>query len=162
MNSPAFNKFRPFELGMCNTGGRTYYLEWQPQRHTQQGLTQNHISQSTVELETTAPGSKAASKYSPVGMQTEAFRDCILGAYPNFSDCVKNLLDPDIENNAVGFHRNFALVRGPIDTLYLAYKGDVVGCLPYGDARILRLSRKFAHVKEATDDLRLFDDILIK
>lgn len=159
MNSPAFNRFRPFDLGMCNSSGKAYYLERQPQRHTQQGLTQNMLLQEVVELEE-SPAKRG--RYLPIGLQTTDFRDCVLGTYPTFDACVKNLLDPEIENNAAGFHRNFALVRGPIDTLFLAYKSDVVGCLPYGDARTLRLSHKFAHVKEATDDLRIFDDILIK
>jgi hypothetical protein len=39
MNSPLFNKFRPYPLGMCNTKGqRAYYLERQPNRKTEQGF----------------------------------------------------------------------------------------------------------------------------
>ena len=30
MNSPAFNKYRPFPLGMLNVSGKTFYMERQP------------------------------------------------------------------------------------------------------------------------------------
>src|SRR3546814_12211748 len=37
MDSPLFNRFRPFPLGMCNLNGETYFLCRSPTRNTQQG-----------------------------------------------------------------------------------------------------------------------------
>lgn len=155
MNSPLFNKFRPFPLGMCNANGRTVYLERQPLRHTQQGLTQNMICGLEVGLGLGIKGrSSAIDMFSPV------FRDCILGIYPEIKECITNLRDPEIANEAVAFHRHFALIRGPVDTLFLAYKGDAIGFLSNGDTSVVRLAEKFIHTKEVVADLNIFDDIV--
>jgi hypothetical protein len=48
MNSPKFNKFRPFELGMYWAGTKVYYVERQPTRRTEQGLTPNMLVTTRV------------------------------------------------------------------------------------------------------------------
>lgn len=156
MNSPHFSKFRPFPLGMCNSGGRTYYLERQPQRHTQQGLTQQMLSQSSVGIETNAKMAR-----SPVDIQGASFRNCVIGAYPSLEECVKNLSDPEIVNESVGFSRDFALVRGPINTMFISYKTDLIGFLPNGDGSEVRIANKFQHTKEVVEELRIFKRIKI-
>ena len=156
MNSPLFNKYRPFPLGMCNVGGRTLYLERQPLRHTQQGLSQAMLVASEVSL------GNIKSRLNAVDIHSPQFRDCVLGIFPEVKDCISNLLDPDIMNDAVGFHRNFAFVRGPVQTLFLAYKGDVIGLLPHGDTSTVRLAKQFAHTKEVVADLNLFGDIIFQ
>lgn len=159
INSPQFNKFRPFDLGMCNIDGRTTYLERMPQRHTQQGLVQNMISQTPVEL---ATQQSKPTKYGAVGFMSPALRSTILGEYPAFKDCLKNLLDPDVVNESVGFHRNFALLRGPIETMFISYKGDTIGMLPNNDDKTIRICSKYAHTKEVVQGLSIFQDIQIK
>lgn len=156
MNSPLFNKFRPFPLGMANVDGKCFYLERQPQRHTQQGLTQNMLYQSPVCLE------PQKSRYNNLDITGPYFRDVVLGIYPSIEDCLKHLTDPEVLNDAVGFHRHFALVRGPIDTLFLAYKSDIVGYLPHGDTTSVRLSKKFVHTREAVAESGFFADIVVK
>lgn len=156
MNSPMFNKFRPFPLGMCNTQSKTVYLERQPQRQTHQGLTQQMICQSNICLD----GGKQPRFC--IDMQRSDFRDCVLGIYPSVEDCIKNLTDPDIMNTEVGFHRDFAFVRGPIDTIFLAYKTDVVGLLENGDTSRLRLPKTFEHTKEVIIGLNVFDNVIVK
>lgn len=153
INSPAFNKFRPFELGMCNHNGRVMYVERHPTRHTQQGLTQNMLYYHRVSLD--------AANRPAVGVDfvSQAMYDTIKGNYPSIGECITNLLDPEIENEAVAFHRKFALIRGPVDTLFLAYKGDVIGILPHNDLSCVNLAKKFKYTKEVVEDLKVFDTI---
>lgn len=151
MSSAKFNKFRPFPLGMCNFGGKTYYIERHPQRHTQQGLIQSMTFQTLIRLEDM---NKVSSNY--VNILSYEFVDCVLGNYPSFDDCCKNLLNPDIANDSAAFHRHFALCRGPAETLFLVYKTDVVACIPNGDNSVVRLSSKFGYLKEVVEELSVF------
>lgn len=155
MNSPHFNRFRPFRLGMCNYNGNATYLERQPQRHTQQGLTQQMICQSSVSL----VGSKALR--SPVDMHRPEFRECLLGQYPSIEECILGLSDTDVMNDSVAFHRDFALIRGPVETLFLVYKSDVIGILPKRDTSEVCISAIFSFTKEVVFDLDIFKDIRI-
>lgn len=160
MNSPSFNKFRPFPLGMMNMNGDTFYIERQPVRHTQQGLTNQMIVTNPVSLKP-SDKSKIASVVGHGSFGVE-FKMMVLGQYPSFDECVKNLTDPEVINDAVGFHRDFAVVRGPVDTLFLGYKDSVVGTIPNADRSVLRLSRKHVHVKESVEELGIFKSIQVK
>jgi hypothetical protein len=49
MNSPLFNKFRPYPLGMCNIkGSGCYYIERQPNRKTEQGLISSMLFETLI------------------------------------------------------------------------------------------------------------------
>jgi hypothetical protein len=152
MNSPKFNKFRPFPLGMCNHGNGAVFIARQPQRKTEQGLVRSMMSETPV-------GLSFSPDFGGVDMYGAGFIACIKGEHPSPQECLKNLLDPDILNNAVAFDRNFALVRGPIDMIFLAYKTDIVGLLPHNDLRAVRLGRDFAHTAEVIADLKVFATI---
>lgn len=156
MNSPLFNKFRPFPLGMCNVNGKTVYLERQPQRQTFQGLSQQHIYQSLVTL-----GNKDAARLSNIDYSGGPVRSTILGDYPTFDYCLKGMKDPDVSNETVAFHRHFALARGPADTLFLIYKTDVVGMLPTQDKASVRIPHRFGYVKEVVSELGVFNEVVI-
>ena len=159
MNSPMFNKFRPYPLGMCNLKGEgAFYLERQPNRKSEQGLI------GTMLYET--PVSTAVSRNNTmkrvgltVSIYGEAFRQCVLGKYPSAAECLTNLTDPEVVNDAAAFSRSFAFVRGPLEMLFLFYKTDVVGLLPNGDFSLLKLGREFGFVREAIEELNLFQII---
>lgn len=156
MDSPHFNKFRPFPLGMCNVGEETYYIERQPQRRTEQGLTRSACYQTTI-----SSGSRKSPRLGmDVDMMSDEMRDCILGRHPSAEECLEALLDDSVVNDAHAFHRNFALVRGPIDILLLAYKEDIIGVLPNQNFSLLRLGKKFAHTKEVVENLNLFTNVV--
>lgn len=155
MNSPHFEKFRPFPLGMCNSQGQCYYTERQPQRSTQQGLTQAMVYQSPICFEPNKARFNHVTYYSP------DFRATIMGEYPSLNECLSNLLSGKMANDAIGFHRDFALVKGPVGTIFLAYKSDIVGFLPHSDTQKVRIDEKFKHVIEATQDLRAFASVAI-
>lgn len=159
MSSSGFDNYRPFPLGMLNEGGSTFYIERMPQRSTQQGLMQTMIKQKVVDLADN-PGQRVArgASFQFFGM---GMHQCILGQYPSAKECLKNMLDDKIANTAVGFNRNFALVRGPVDTLFLGYKDDIIGVLPNLDFSRVRLAKSAGHTKEVVDGLKLFDDIRV-
>lgn len=157
MSSPLFNKFRPFPLGMCNSGRRASYVERMPNRKTEQGLIRTMV-QETPLTTSQSPDTGIKSGYTDVfGIP---FRACILGDHPSAQEVIAALKDPSVENESVAFHREFALVRGPIDMIFLAYKQDIVGVLPNGDLGSVRLGRKFQHVKEAAAELGVFASII--
>lgn len=155
MNSPLFNKFRPFPLGMCNVGGMTSYLERSPVRHTQQGLTANMVSSTAVGTHT-----GEVRGYCPP-VHSSDMADTILGNYPTAQESLEKLLDyKNIGNTAVAFHREFAFLRGPLpEILLLSYKGENVGYLPNSDFSQCKLSEKYKHLKEVTENLNLFSSV---
>jgi hypothetical protein len=158
MDSPLFNKFRPFPLGMYNYNGFAYYTERQPQRpKTEQGLTEGAVMQTHI---TTSPTNE---KYPmQCNMFTEGFRDCILGKHPSPKEVLDGLTSDEFVNTSVAFDRHFALARGPIDTLFLGYKRDIIGVLPHADFSTVTLGQKFHHCKEVVEDLSLFASIRMK
>lgn len=159
MNSPKFNKFRPYPLGMCNLRGQgTFYIERQPNRKTEQGL----IPSMLFETHVTTSGDRSPDSIRRAGridLNSPAFRSCVLADHPSASDCLKNLLDAKVKNEAAAFDRHFALARGPIDMIFLAYKGDIIGVLPEGTLGVLRLGREFRHTKEVVEKLNVFGRI---
>lgn len=159
MNSPKFNKFRPYPLGMCNFNGSVYYLERQPTRKSEQGLTHRMLTSQSVNL---APdnGKKSLNRSGMVDLYGPSFLACIKGTHPTAQECLNNLKDPDIMNDAAAFHRQFALVRGPLGMIFLAYKADIIGVLPNKDLSCLRLGCDFRHTREVVEILGTFTNII--
>jgi hypothetical protein len=162
MNSPLFNKFRPFPLGMCNVPGEgVFYIERQPNRKTEQGIISSMLDETLI---TTAPpmGKLSKSRYvgGAVSCYGSAFRACVMAEHPTAEECLVNLLDPEIVNTAAAFHRHFALARGPLNMLFLAYKTDIVGILPRNDFSQVRIGKDFRHTREVIEELKLFQSII--
>lgn len=156
MDSSLFNKFRPFPLGNVNSEGVCYYVERLPQRpKMEQGLS----SGALYEVACTAEPGHSKNGFRSVNMFSKEFKDCILGRYPNPREVLEKIKSDIFINTSVGFHRNFALVKGPIDILFLAYKGEVVGALSNGDYSRLRLGKNYKYLKEAANELSLFNVI---
>jgi hypothetical protein len=156
INSPSFNKFRPFLLGMINQGGHTYYLEREPQRIREQGLTRAHVTCTTVSLSS----SPVAGGRWHNGLHGPEFRDCIVGAHPTVKEVIEGLRDPSTDNDAVAFHRDMALVRAPLDMMFLNVKGNTVGMLE--GTKDVRLSKKFGYLKESIESSSSFDRVLVQ
>lgn len=178
MNSPKFDKFRPFALGMCNytyaygkeTSARCYWLERQPIRpKVEQGLIKSAVVEKVVTLgddyQKTRRGSGLMGNPGGGGMvdiHSAAFRDCVMGNYPKAQACLDVLIDVEgYINEAVAFDRNFALVRGPLGMIFLAYKADIIGVLPKLDFSLLRLGHGFGYAKEAVEGLKLFKQVIV-
>lgn len=161
-NSPMFNRFRPFPLGMMNTpGSGVYYLARSPQRHREQGLTAQSIRSTFISVNSEDPNRPQPRLWGELS-GTE-LRDCIKGLYPTFRECVENLKNPEITNTGAGFHREFAVVRGPLDMLFLAYRTDIVGILPEGrEKEEVLLGSKFKHLREVVEQTNCFETVKVK
>lgn len=158
MNSPSFNRFRPFPLGMCNTGPVATYVERLPARpKMEQGLKGDMLQ----EVFLTAGGASTKPRRG-VEIYSKTFRDCIIGEHPSPSTVLERLKSDKVENESVAFHRYFALVKGPIGSIFLAYKMDVVACLPNEDFSSVRLGKEFAHLKEVVQELNLFPSVGVR
>lgn len=156
LNSPLFDRFRPFPLGMINLDQFAVYAERQPQRpKTEQGLTQGGIYATLATASASSKGPRHA-----IDMFSDAFRDCVLGNYPSPKTVLDGLLNPRVANESVAFHRRFALVKGPIGILFLEYKDDIIGVLPNGDFSKLKLGKEYLHCREVVDELNLFATIV--
>lgn len=153
MDSPHFNKFRPFPLGMMNKGTLAVFVERQPLRpKVEQGLTQAMLVGTFV-------NASLMANRGPVSLFSTEFRDCIKGDYPSPNQALEGVVSDKTANESIAFHRNFALVRGPIGTVFLAYKDDVVGALTRSNFSSVKLGKEFKHLKEAVGDLNLFQFI---
>lgn len=159
MNSPKFNKYRPFPLGMCNYSRGCLYIERQPNRKVEQGLIQSMTLQTPVTIDDAVRNGAGTRVSYSIDIATPEFRNCVVGDYPTAEACIKNLKDPDVINNAAAFHREFAIVRGPMGMLFLGYRTDIIGLLPQSDLSAVRLGVEYHYTKEAVSDLKLFRDI---
>lgn len=159
-NSPGFNRFRPFPLGMWNATPDVgvYYMERIPARHREQGLTRAHVQITQLSVD--------QSKNKTMSLQTHlvgsGIRDCIVGKHPTLKECLENLNDPKIANHAAAFHRYMAVLRGPIDLMFLAHKKDIVGYFidPKKETSVI-LSKRFEYLKETFQETGLFKSINI-
>jgi hypothetical protein len=106
-----------------------------------------------ISLRSQGPTRNCVSFFSP------SFHDMIVGKYPSIQDCIREIKDPDVTNEAVGFHRNFALLRGPCQTLFLAYKDSPIGFLPNSDLSAIKLDRLSSHLREVVEELNIFANI---
>lgn len=156
MDSPLFNKFRPFPLGMCNYDNTAIYLTRSPTRHTTQGLSSQSLRAFSVSLD----GSRETKNIPTLDSQEIA--STILGSYPSPEEVLKGLTNPLCENTSAAFHREFALVRGPLDLLFLAYKTDVVGLLTESNFGRVQLASTFGYLTEVVEGLNLFSDVVVK
>lgn len=156
MNSPMFNKFRPFPLGMLNYQGTVVYTERQPQRHTQQGLMQDHVAYSFPRLVEDAKPTIRVSH----SIFSEEFARMIRGDYPTPAKCVEELSSKDVMNQGAAFHREFCFLKGPVNLLFLTYKKDIIGYLPNRTLDYVSLSDESWHLKEKVAELNAFGDIV--
>lgn len=156
-NSPSFNKFRPFPLGMMNSG-KAMYLERSPERRVNQGLISNMVETTQVGFD--------KSGMPPMGrphLTGPEFYDCVKGNHPSAAECMTNLLDPSVEElPSVAFHRHFAFVRGPLDTFFLQYKTDVVGFVPADRRPQVELGAKYKHLREVVEETKQFETVRVR
>lgn len=157
MNSPSFNKFRPFPLGMCNFSGDVYYLERQPTRKTEQGLISSMVSGTRLQ-----PNEADMRRMNWQELTRAEFRDTVTGTYPHPQECVEGVSGPNGAIKAAAFHRHFAFVRGPISTTFLAYKENIIGILPDNNLDRVCITKAFIHVKEAVQDLGIFASTAVR
>lgn len=161
MNSPLLNRFRPFPLGMANYKESVLYLERQPTRKSEQGLTGSMVLGTALSINI-RPGLNAnPTRSGPLDIWGKDFLACVKGVYPTVQECLDNLRDPDVVNTAAAFHRQFAFVRGPINSIYVSYKTETVGILQGEGLEALALGREFAYLRETVESLGIFGRVVL-
>lgn len=154
MNSPKFDNFRPFPLGMYNQGVDVFYIQRHPTRKTEQGLSPSALTVDAL--------CRQATRFSgrDIGIHNSEFRDMLMGSYPTAQEALEIVLDPTLANLGVGFNRDFAIVSGPADTIFLGYRDSLIGLMPNGDFSSLILGKQSKHLIEVTSNLNLFTKIM--
>lgn len=158
LNSPLFAKFRPFPLGMCDTNGVTYYCERAPVRATYQGLNRDMVNSALVTLD--AVSRKTRYGGSPE-IWSKDFYNTIKGLYMSPQEALGHLTSGKVKNVSLSFHRLFCFIRGPVNTTFLSYKGEIVGVLPNNDLTQLNLIKKYFYTQEVITELGVFEKICI-
>lgn len=157
INSPMFKKFRPYPMGMCNLRGTAAFIERQPNRKSEQGLISSMLNFSFIEP---FASFNPRNSFKPNDIYSAAFRDCVLGSYPSLDLCCEQLNNPEISNASVAFDRKFCLAKGPISTMFLVYKTEVVGLLPNCDRSSVKIGKEFSYVCETIEELGIFNKII--
>lgn len=171
-DSRHFEKFRPFPLGNVNQQGTVVYCERSPTRNMHQGLLNEAILTTRVESVPARYDPNAGRRIGGLGSSSvplgnghvsylsAEFYDMLLGLYPSYEEVVTNLRDPAIMNNGCAFHREYSVMRGPLDTLLLCYKHSGVGIIDTDNSVVIGNSHEF--LREEMQELGVFSDIKIK
>lgn len=160
MNSPGFNKFRPFPLGMVNLDHEVFYAERRPTRHTHQGLTKDMVLTTRV-TETGENFKGYPGNRLNLAPSNKKYYDMYVGNYPTLDETLVALSDPDVANLGAAFSRNFAVIRGPARLLFLAYKTETIGIIPNRDRSLVSLSPEYAQLRELIQESSYFSTVNI-
>ena len=159
MSAAGFNKYRPFPLGNVNHNGHVYYLERTPTRNTFQGLRSTGV---VAEMVTAVPSRETKTKLStgfrvdfPV-YSSAGFADCIAGNYPSYQEVVAALRNDEVTNSGCAFHREFSVLRGPVNSLCLCYQTEGVGLI-FDDKLVL--GNQYKYLYEQIQELKIFNII---
>lgn len=145
MNSPKFNNFRPFPLGMYNQGAQCFFTQRNPTRKSEQGL-----AQGMLDIYGFTGNYRGRVSKSAFSIHNEQFRNTILSNYPTLEETLAVIRDDNYVNESVGFHRDMACVQGELDMTFLAYKDSIVGL--FDDDTSITLGNKFKHLREVLEE----------
>lgn len=171
-DSRHFYKFRPFPLGNVNTGGSVVFCERTPTRNMHQGLLQEAVMATNVSSTPPQydPNSKSGRGIfslhnhplgnSSVNVLGDSFYSMLKGLYPSYEEVITNLRDPSILNKGCAFHRDYSVMRGPLDMLFLCHRHSGVGLIDKDNT--LYLGSPHLFLKEELTELNLFNSIQIK
>lgn len=159
INSPAFNKFRPFPLGMMNIDGHAAYVERSPTRTTEQGLTQRAIK--SITLSALPPKTSGFKPEVAVRLGDPAFEACVTRDYPEVGESLRNLVSGEYDNTGVAFAPDWAFLKGLAGSAFLGYRHNLVGHVD-PITRVLSLDKEYRHLVEAATELKFFSNVVAK
>lgn len=171
-DSRHFQKFRPFPLGNVNQNGSVVYTERTPTRSIQQGLLVDAVLCTQVasvpvkldphkkKLRGISFGSEKPYGNAHVDLFGPFFYDMLMNRYPSYEEVVENLRDPEIMNSGCAFHRDYSIMRGPLDTLILCHKHCGVGMIDSNNVVTIGNTHEF--LKEEIAELGVFSGLNIK
>jgi hypothetical protein len=138
INSPKFNRFRPFEMGYCNNftdTGHVKFLSRIPVRRSKQGLSQESLS-----IKSNRTGHRPDVNYRMI-VECSSFRDCVAGDYPDFEE----VMDTLVADSSIGVDRSFSVERDNLGLNFLYHNCEKVGLVQAGE---IRLARQFDYLRE--------------
>lgn len=153
MNSPLFDLFRPFPLGLINLDSEAMYVERTPARRTEQGLTSKMLEVSSL---------KGNSRRNGFNVYSSEFKKCIKGDFPSMRESFDRIREKGGVLESVGFSRLFGLAKGPVRLPCLFYKDTMIGYLPSADPGSLILDDQFRHLRESIDEMSCFNEIIVQ
>lgn len=171
-DSKHFEKFRPFPLGNVNCNGSVVFCERTPTRNMHQGLLQEAVMCTNVQSAPPQYDPNARAGRGTYGVNNNPFGNSAVdvlgphfyamlrGIYPSYQEVVSNLRDPSILNKGCAFHRDYSVMRGPLDMLFLCHRHSGVGYIDNGNK--LYLGSPHSFLKEELAELNIFDAIEIK
>lgn len=170
-DSRHFEKFRPFPLGNVNTNGGVLYCERSPTRNMHQGLLNEAIMTTRVDTAPPQhdPNGKGLNSTGinslPIGNEyinpySSEFLSMLRNEYPSYDEVVNNLRDPNILNKGCAFHREYSVLRGPLDTLILCNQHWGVGFITANNTLLLGDSHEF--LREELQEFNIFKSIQVK
>lgn len=169
-----FNKFRPFPLGNVNMGGAVVYTERSPTRNMHQGLLQDAVVATKVSA---SPSRNQRSKRGrasllaslaadqagfgdfAVDVFSSDFYSMLVGDYPSFQEVVDNLRDPLVLNTGCAFHRDWSVLRGPLDILILCYKHEGIGIITQDNS--VSIGSNYQYLLESINELGVFNNVTV-
>lgn len=124
--------YKPLRTGYCNLRDRVSYVQRVPVRRWKHGLHINNLECDEARKE--------------AFMSTKAFSAMLRGDYPSFEKAIGL-----VENRkAIAFHRLYALERGNLGLVWLAYRGYRVGWL---ERDAIRLGDDYKFLREELDEV---------
>lgn len=145
INSPRFNKFRPFEMGYINlfqtrAGGKLFfpvYLTRTPARRGKQGF-----NEGSYNCRDNRGGDRRPSFVDIIF--SEAFVEMIKGDYPSYREVVARV--QDVEEGGIAVDRAFCVCKDrESGIVFLDYRSETVGI---ARADEILLSDKFSFLRE--------------
>lgn len=152
MNSPLFDKYRPFALGLVNYETEALYTERTPSRRTEQGLTSKMLETSSV----------VGLPKQRLNLLGKEFYNCVKGHFPSLKESFDRIKDKQGKVESIGFSRLFGLSKGPVRLPCLFYKDTTIGYLPSADPGCLVLDEQHKHLKESICELDCFNEIILQ
>lgn len=153
INSPSFNKFRPFPLGYSlQDGGYPVYVMRKPVRKGYQGFSSARAA--VINLD-------AVDGYFNSGnfdINSPALYNAIVADWPTYHAAVGKMLQNPSQLGQP-FHRDLAIIRGPCDSFFLGHRYQIVGQITDLPTGSIRLAKSCQHLFETLSEMNIFQSI---
>lgn len=120
--------YKTFNFGYCNSKTHAIYITRMPVKKSKQGITKDCLSIPNL-TDMNFDGMELTGSGGPIPtgvvydklIRTKAFTDMVTNNYPALGYAYEMLMTG---TKGCAFHRNFALIRDPLELEVLLYKGE--------------------------------------
>lgn len=153
INSPSFNRFKPFDLGFINMNesrfgeaaeNRALFSARRPVRMSRSGLTgENFVAKALYgSLNREGRSQTEGIDFSHI-VNTRSFCDMVRGRYPSFSECFDYVRSNRAAGSSMAFDRKWALSREDSGLIWLYRDSEKVGLMSERGLILLNAQRHF-------------------